>query len=83
MFWFADGLCNAVWDGNLGMCFGILECSAGHMVGVKVHTAPFPLANLVDKVSGKDFGCVVWCNSLFCRLYCRLIELVLQFLHEH
>ena len=46
-----DGVCNAVWDGNLGMCFGILECPSGHMVGVKVHTALNPALHLKDKVS--------------------------------
>ena len=50
MFSLPDGVCNAVWDECLGMCFGILECSSGHRVGVKVHTAPDPLSSLVDKV---------------------------------
>lgn len=33
----ADGLCNAVWDEKLSLCYGLLECTCSHMVGVKVH----------------------------------------------
>jgi hypothetical protein len=45
-----DGVCNAVWDETVGMCFGVLECPSGHRVGVRVHTAPNSLSSLVDKV---------------------------------
>ena len=48
-----EGVCNAVWDRKLRMCFGVVECLSGHMVGVRVHSAP--LTNMVDKVGLKEF----------------------------
>lgn len=48
-----DNAFNAVWDHRLGLCFGVLECNCGHVVGVKVHAAQGPddaLLNLINKV---------------------------------
>ena len=45
-----DGPCNAVWDGKLGLCYGLLECTRGHMVGVKVYAVPDAMKILTNKV---------------------------------
>lgn len=48
-----NGEYNAVWDEKLGLCYALVQCKCGTMVGVKVHTVQGTerLELLVGKVS--------------------------------
>ena len=51
-----NGEYNAVWDEKLGLCYALVQCKCGTMVGVKVHTVQGTerLELLVGKVSWID-----------------------------
>ena len=54
-----EALCNAVWDVKLGLCYDLLQCARGHVVGVRVHAAQGPndaMLNLINKVRVRCHG---------------------------
>ena len=56
-FYTGTGEYNAVWDEKLGLCYALVQCKCGTMVGVKVHTVQGVerLETLVGKVRRATF----------------------------
>ena len=68
-----SGVYNSVWEQKLGVCYSVLQCKAGHAVGVHIHTTS-NMSTLVGKVLYNCVHvynvCVIVCDTWCCVCVC-------------